>query len=218
MINKKRYTIGDACVCWSLGDEIDVGLSNLVLTVYRILSKMKDDGMLEILDLVPSYKALAVHFNPGIDPVKTIIPVVDDIVDRQLDVYRKGDLKSVSGTLHDLPVVYQGEDLERVAGLTGLTIRQVINLHKKPKYIVAMIGFLPYYPYLIGLDPKLTTPRLASPRARIPDGSVAIGGAQTGIYPTQSPGGWNLIGTTDPKRLELIRPGDQIRFSEVDQL
>jgi KipI family sensor histidine kinase inhibitor len=81
-----------------------------------------------------------------------------------------------------------------------------------------MIGFQPHFPYLIGLNKLLETPRLDSPRSRVPAGSVGIGGCQTGIYPQNSPGGWNLIGITDPDLLTQLQPADRLRFKEVQSL
>ncbi len=99
-----------------------------------------------------------------------------------------------------------------MADLNGLDVATVIDLHAAAEYTVAMVGFQPHFPYLIGLDDRIATPRLDSPRTRVPAGTVAIGGAQTGIYPRQSPGGWNMIGTTDPSRLIPINPGDTVIF------
>ena len=90
----------------------------------------------------------------------------------------------------------------------------MVTIHTKAEYTVAMVGFLPHFPYLTGLDKKIETPRLDNPRTKVPKGSVAIGGAQTGIYPVESPGGWNLIGTTDPLLLVDIEPGDIVEFKE----
>jgi KipI family sensor histidine kinase inhibitor len=116
-----------------------------------------------------------------------------------------------------IPVVYDGADLARVAEFTGMRPEDVIRLHAGVAYPVAMVGFKPYFPYLIGLDPRLETPRLESPRTRVPAGSVAIGGAQTGIYPEESPGGWNLIGRMAPERLQVILPGDTIIFIQSEK-
>jgi inhibitor of KinA len=115
-----------------------------------------------------------------------------------------------------LPVLYKGEDLARVADYCGLTEEDVIDRHSRGRYTVAMVGFKPYFPYLLGLDPKLETPRLDTPRVKIPAGAVAIGGAQTGVYPEESPGGWNLIGSTDPELLKQIEPGDTILMKRVE--
>ena len=118
-----------------------------------------------------------------------------------------------------IEVTYNGEDLSAVAASTGLGEDEVIGLHSQPTYTVAFLGFSRGFPYLEGLDQRLWLPRRDSPRTRIPAGSVAIGAAQTGIYPLDSPGGWHLLGHTDvvlfdercdpPSR---VQPGDQVRF------
>jgi inhibitor of KinA len=121
----------------------------------------------------------------------------------------------------EIPVVYNGIDLQRVAELHSLTPRDVIEFHSASIYKVYMLGFSPGFPYLGDLDPRLHTPRLASPRTRVPAGSVAIGGEHTGIYPVESPGGWNIIGHTNVKVFDsaregpgmfLLRQGDRVRF------
>lgn len=117
-----------------------------------------------------------------------------------------------------IPVVYDGEDIELVAELHNISVEEVIKKHTAPEYQVAMVGFKPYFPYLIGLDEELVTPRLDSPRTSIPAGAVGIGGAQTGIYPEESPGGWNLIGRTDPELLKQVKPGDILLMREVESL
>jgi inhibitor of KinA len=214
---KRVYFLGDSCICWSLGNSISEALSDLVLRIYPTLSRQKQLGTLAIDDLVPSYNALAVYFDPTRQNVTALRKAIDTIVDNEIN--RASETNSEYDLIvHTLPTVYQGEDLPLVAQKNGLTVDQVIELHQKPRYKVAMVGFLPHFPYLIGLDPKLETPRLDSPRTKVPKGSVAIGGAQTGIYPRESPGGWNLIGTTDPVLLEPINPGDCIIFKQVDHL
>ncbi|WP_043598285.1 5-oxoprolinase subunit PxpB [Dyella ginsengisoli] len=125
-----------------------------------------------------------------------------------------------------VPVCYGGDagpDLDEVARLTGLGADEVVARHAAGHYRVAMLGFAPGFPYLLGLDPVLAVPRRADPRTRVPAGSVAIGGAQTGIYPDTLPGGWQLIGRTplrlfDPAADEptALRPGDRVRFAPID--
>ena len=88
----------------------------------------------------------------------------------------------------------------------------MIKRHTAVEYMVAMIGFRPHFPYLLGLDPSLVTPRLDTPRLKVPAGAVAIGAEQTGVYPEASPGGWNILGMTDPELLKAINPGDTIVF------
>jgi KipI family sensor histidine kinase inhibitor len=126
----------------------------------------------------------------------------------------------------EIPVCYGGDfgpDLDALASHAKLTAADVIARHTAATYTVAMLGFAPGFPYLFGLDPALEMPRRASPRTRVPAGSVAIGGAQTGIYPSELPGGWQLIGRTplalfdaqrDPP--SLLMPGDRVRFVAID--
>lgn len=136
------------------------------------------------------------------------------------------------GRLLELPVCYDGPDLEWVAERSGLTVAQVVAAHSKPEYVVRMMGFMPGFPYLDGLDPRLQLERRASPRDYIAPGSVAIGGPHTGIYSVGSPGGWHLLGRTsqplfqpehaqgaepDPLRVFALRPGDCVRFIPTEQ-
>jgi inhibitor of KinA len=125
----------------------------------------------------------------------------------------------------EIPVTYNGADLERVARVHDLTTDEVCRLHAEPLYKVYMLGFAPGFPYLGDLNPRLQTPRLASPRARVTAGSVGIGGEHTGIYSIESPGGWNIIGHTplrlfDPSRgdgeaMFLLKRGDRVKFVPV---
>jgi KipI family sensor histidine kinase inhibitor len=134
------------------------------------------------------------------------------------------------GELHEVPVVYDGPDLESVAAQIGLSIDEVIGIHSAPTYTVRMLGFAPGFPYLAGLDQRLHLPRKGSPRKRIEPGAVAIGGSHAGIYSVASPGGWHLLGRTewvlfdpaaargsgpDAKKVFLFSPGDQLRFQPV---
>lgn len=123
---------------------------------------------------------------------------------------------------HTVEVVYDGIDLDEVASLTGISATEVIRLHAAPTYTVAFLGFSRGFPYLVGLDERLVVPRLASPRTRVPAGSIAVGGPFTGIYPASSPGGWRLIGHTDAVLFDerrdppsVLAPGDRVRFVAV---
>lgn len=128
----------------------------------------------------------------------------------------------------DIPVRYGGEDgpdLPAVAEHAGLSVEEVVRRHASAEYVVFFVGFQPGFAYLGGLDPVLHMPRRAVPRIEVPAGSVGIGGAQTGIYPTVSPGGWQLIGRTesllfDPAREPptLLQPGDRVRFTVVEAI
>lgn len=202
--------IGDACVSLVFGEEISLATSEKVLAAYQTLrqSRLRED--LGLLDLVPSYCSLAVHLCPGRDPVAVREALGDFFASE-----REAASHAPTGQRFEIPVCYDGPDLERLARTHGLAIEEVIRIHSDTDYRIAMIGFRPHFPYLIGLDPRLETPRLKTPRTRVPAGSVGIGGAQTGIYPEDSPGGWNLIGGTEPKRLQQLRPGDVLRFTRV---
>ena len=122
----------------------------------------------------------------------------------------------------EVPVRYGGPDLDDVARLAGMTADEVIVLHSGAEYVVYFLGFSPGFPYLGGMPEALATPRLASPRLRVPAGSVAIGGSQTGIYPVASPGGWRIIGRTplelfraDREPPALLAMGDRVRFTRL---
>ncbi len=214
MIHMKHYWIGDSCIGWSLGEVIDRDLSAKILRSYQAVKACKMLRDLGVVDVVPSYNALAVHLHPQrTDSPEPIIARVESLLadENENDSAREGK------TVH-LPVVYDGEDLPRVAKHSGLSIPEVIEAHCGGDYQVAMVGFQPHFPYLLGMDSRLETPRLDSPRECIPAGAVAIGGAQTGIYPAVSPGGWNLIGQTDPGLLTSIEPGDRIIFERKEAL
>jgi inhibitor of KinA len=120
--------------------------------------------------------------------------------------------------IKEIPVIYDGPDLQRVADHNQLSIDEVRQRHAAVIYKVYMLGFSPGFPYLGDLDPRLHTPRLASPRIRVSAGSVAIGGQHTGIYPSETPGGWNIIGRTTVKLFDrdqmtfFFQPGDHVKF------
>lgn len=129
------------------------------------------------------------------------------------------DLKPSRGSLHVLPVEYDGRDLDELAQHAGLTAAEVIARHTAPEYVVYFLGFQAGFAYLGGLDPRLHLPRRARPRARVEAGSVAIGGTMTGVYPFASPGGWSVIGRTNRAVFDraldepvLLAPGDRVRF------
>jgi len=115
----------------------------------------------------------------------------------------------------EVPVSYDGEDLEEFAGGVGMSVDEVVRLHTKPIYHVEAIGFAPGFPYLAGLDPRLHRARKETPRTRIPEGSVAIGGSHTGVYTIPSPGGWHLLGTTSLKLFDRNRPEEEMFLLEV---
>lgn len=175
-----------------------------------------------IVEIVPSFKTITVYY----DPLSTSY---SDVFKDVLVTCEKmnGEHSASSKQIITIPTCYGstfGEDLEHVASIHNLTEEEVIKLHSSANYLVYMIGFLPGFPYLKGLRDELKTPRLATPRLKVPQGAVGIGGDQTGIYPLESPGGWNLIGRTpirlfDPTKTSpfLLKAGDTIRFTPISR-
>ncbi|TWT88575.1 KipI antagonist [Pseudobythopirellula maris] len=168
-----------------------------------------------VTDIVPAYGVVVVHFDP--------LHAGQEAVAEWAAGVRLGKASKQKPAEVEVPVLYQGEDLAEVARHCGLSAEEVIERHAGAAYRVRAVGFLPGFPYLDGLPPELATPRRATPRTRVPAGAVGIGGAQTGVYPLASPGGWNLIGQTpielfDPDREPpaLLRPGDMVRFRPID--
>lgn len=211
----KINRISQTCISLAFGDEISTETSNVVLDIY---TKLKSYGigtklLSNVVDVVPSYTELALHCNCVITPFiqSELIDAVNDITASDIPWWKKLFGKKTVV----IPVKYDGEDLDRIASLTNLSVEEIINIHAGTTYTVAMVGFKPHFPYLIGMDKRLEVPRLESPRKKVPEGAVAIGGQQTGIYPVSSPGGWNLIGSTDPKYLEKISAGDSVKFKVV---
>lgn len=189
--------------------------------VHRAVVRIREVQPAWLRDLVPTYASLAVFFDP--DAIDALA------VERWLDVQLADDNIATdigASRCIEIPVVYGGEfgeDLDSAALELGLPSAMLAERHAAATYTVAMIGFAPGFPYLSGLDPALALHRLATPRTRVPAGSVAIGGAQTGLYPRESPGGWRLIGRTplrlfDPTRPSpsLLSPGDRVRFVAID--
>ncbi len=177
-----------------------------------------------LVEFVPAYTTILLVFDPKIVPEPK--HAAQDLLERfQAACHAKLQTSPVK----EIPVRYDGEDLEAIARKPAMTVEQVCELHSAPVYRVYMLGFSPGFPYLGDLDPRLHTPRLASPRVNVRAGSVAIGGGHTGIYTVDSPGGWNIIGHTplkifDPMRGEpngpddamfWLKPGDRVKFVRV---
>jgi len=209
------HPCGDRALTVELGDRIDESVNARVCKLAALISQTKLPGVQET---VPTFRALLVLYDPGI----TSYPKLRRALTRLLTKCEHAD--AAGGRIFELPVLYNGPDLPDVAAHAGISESEVVARHSKPAYLIYMLGFLPGFAYLGGLDPSIVTPRLTTPRTKIPAGAVGIGGEQTGIYPLDSPGGWRLIGMTpvkpyDPAREEpiLYRAGDRIRFIPVDQ-
>lgn len=174
-----------------------------------------------VVETVPAFASLLIFYDPLVTEYDAVAAAVQKLAQAP-----DSDTAAEEGRLVEIPVCYGGAfgpDLPFVAEHAGLTETEVIRLHAGRDYPIYMLGFLPGFPYLGGLDERLFTPRLPTPRTAIPAGSVGIGGEQTGVYPIASPGGWQLIGRTP---LKLFDPsvgrlpyaaGDRIRFCPITQ-
>jgi KipI family sensor histidine kinase inhibitor len=182
-------------------------------TVHRLHAALRQLAPPGVVELVPAYRTVLIVAEPDragvLDELAAALPELE-----------LPPAEAVAGDTVEVPVRYDGEDLPEVARLTGLSAEEVVRHHTAPEYTVAFLGFSPGFPYLVGLDPALEVPRRDTPRTSIPAGSVGLAGNQTGIYPTASPGGWQLIGRTELKLFDpgrdppaLLAPGARLRFT-----
>lgn len=199
------------------GADIDPAVVDAVAALTHAIDRAHVVG---VTDVVPSYSTILIEFDPSV--------VDGERIEAELRGIAASGVEELDreARVVIIPVVYGGEfgpDLIEMAAEIGLEPGEVIERHGGGDYRVACMGFSPGWAYLLGLPPELTVPRLANPRTRVPAGSVAIGGAQTGVYPSETPGGWRLIGRTplrmfDPGRDEpfLLQPGDHVKFAPID--
>jgi KipI family sensor histidine kinase inhibitor len=206
---------GDAALSVEFGDEIDPGLNARVLE----LDARLQDSSARIVETVPTYRSLLVHYDPTATDFESLKAAV-------LDASRDFSDEVRQGRLWQVPVIYGGAfgvDLGEVADRHGLTPAQLIEKHAAPVYRVYMLGFVPGFAYLGGLDPAIATPRRAAPRTRTPAGTISIGGIQALIASIEAPSGWHLLGRTPvrsfmPRRdpVFLFEAGDRVRFQPID--
>lgn len=209
---------GDCALVISFGNEISEALNLKVRSLKLATEKV---GIPGIIEMTPTYCSLMVHYNP-LEIGYSIL------IEKMLEINESlGDIDLPEPSVIEIPTLYGGAfgpDLENVASLNGLTTDEVIQIHASGQYRIFMLGFTPGFPYLGGMDDRIATPRLATPRTKIHAGSVGIAGSQTGVYPIDSPGGWQIIGRTplalyDPERAEpiLLKAGELIKFIPIDQ-
>ena len=208
----RTQPLGDSAITIAFGTERS---AELLTQVHAAAASLAAAGLPEVQDIVPAYLGVAVFY----DPLQTsyremttkLLPVCE----------RAAAATMVSGKSreHEIRVTYDGPDLEQVSVAAGLSVEEIIARHSGRSYIVDLLGFVPGFGYLSELDSALQLPRRSQPRPRVPAGSVAIAGAQTAVYPLDTPGGWHIIGRTDCLMFDplsdppaLLRAGDKVRF------
>lgn len=215
VITYKPY--GDKGILIELGKEISEEINNRVVIFSQIIEK---ENHSHITDVIPSYNSILVIYNP-------LEKSYDDLINNIKSLEKKiSKIEKINYKVIHIPVIYggeYGEDLEIVANHNKLSKEDVVKIHSETYYRVYMLGFTPGFPYLGGMSEKISTPRKKTPRKQIKKGSVGIGGNQTGIYSTNSPGGWQIIGRSpleffDVKKSKpLLKPGDLIKFEPIDE-
>ena len=218
MANVRFLLTGDTSLCAEFGNEINEQI-NAEIRAFNIL--LSEKRMAGIVETVPTYRSLMIHYDPGVITYSQLVKELEGMT-KQLD-----QVEIPPSDLLEIPVLYGGEmgpDLAFVAEHAKLSEEEVIEIHTSTEYLIYMLGFTPGFTYLGGMSDKIETPRLTTPRVLIPAGSVGIAGKQTGVYPIDSPGGWQLIGRTpvrmyDPDREVPILPqaGQYIKFYRIDQ-
>lgn len=219
MYQQPRFLFGgDKALYIELGDSISPEINRRVKSLVSSIDEASIPG---VIDLAPTYRSILVYYDP--------LQITLDDLQRKLIALGQRSTKETSevSRVVEIPAVYGGEhgpDLDFVASHNNLTREEVVRIHMGSDYLVYMLGFNPGFPYLGGMSGKIATPRLNTPRVKIPAGSVGIAESQTGVYPLDSPGGWRLIGRTpvpifDPSRdpPAIAQAGDFIRFVAIDE-
>lgn len=210
---------GDSSLIIELGNEISPIINYNLKKITDYLDSLKHPA---IKDLLPTYRSVIVYY----DPLLITFEKLKDIVEKNCKI-DDTNVDSMKKFIVEIPVLYGGEygpDIENIATHNNLSIEEVIKVHTSGEYLVYMLGFTPGFPYLGGMDKRIATPRLKTPRTKIPGGSVGIAGEQTGVYPIESPGGWQLLGRTplnffDPNNEKpfLINAGEYIKFVQISE-
>jgi KipI family sensor histidine kinase inhibitor len=219
MYEKTKYlNAGDKSLVIEFGDSIEEQINAKIRSLTLAIER---EGIIGLIETIPTYRSLMIIYEP-------MLIELDELIDKVKSIETKMDeMKLPDAKIIEIPTLYGGEfgpDLEFVAEHNKTSLEEVIKIHTSRSYLIYMIGFTPGFPYLGGMNDKIATPRLQTPRTKIPVGSVGIAGKQTGIYPIESPGGWQLIGRTpvklyDPNREEpvLLNAGDYIKFIQIDE-
>ena len=211
-------TAGDSALLIEFGKDISPETNRKITALVQLMREQHIEG---IVDVIPAFCSLLINYDPRVLSYEELKERMEHLLKMETKT------EATRKRIFEIPVCYGGEygpDIENIAEHAGLSIEEVIKIHSSKDYLIYMLGFLPGFTYLGGLDERIHTPRLASPRLKIRAGSVGIGGSQTGIYPLDSPGGWQLMGMTpvrtyDPERQTpiLVEAGDYIRFIPIDK-
>ena len=211
----------DSSILIEFGNSIDYSIN---ARVYALQGEIERSDFIDtVVETIPAYRSLLIEYNVEVVTYAEIRNHVDILVKRT--VASEDPISDLGTESHQIPVAYGGEfgpDLETVSKHAGIDVEEVIAIHSGTDYHVFMLGFAPGFPYLGGMDERIACPRLSTPRTRVPTGSVGIAESQTGVYPNESPGGWQLIGRTpialfdvnaDPPSAML--PGTQVNFVPI---
>ena len=211
--------VGDCAISIDFGQVIDPKINRHIRQTIERIQELKLDG---ITELVPTYCALLIQYDAMLYSYSDICNLMEALLEPSAT-----DDANERVTVIEIPTVYGGEfgpDLGYVASHNNLSEDEVVSIHSGTDYLVYMLGFIPGFTYLGGMDPRIATPRLSSPRTLIPAGSVGIAGEQTGTYPSDSPGGWQIIGRTpvtmydmSKEQAALLSAGDYVRYVPIDE-
>ena len=203
----RTHPLGDAALLAELGTRLDTALNTRAIALAAALKKRRD-----VHQAIAGYASVTVQFDPDRVTYEALAAAVKRLASKRPPM-------AEPGRLHRIPVVYDGPDIEAVSAVLGLAAARIVELHTRPIYRVFLVGFVPGWGYLGPLPEELELPRRQVPRTKVPAGSVAIAGRQTGIYPLATPGGWHLIGRTPVKLFlpesdppSLFRAGDRVKF------
>jgi len=215
----KIFPLSDSAITIDFGNVIDENINDIVMQLFQYCINNPFMGMKEAM---PAYASLTIFYDvfsvrKKYTSFKTAYAFVEDYLIKSCENIGEGE--SFEKRTIEIPVAYDGEDLSYVADYHQISEVRVVELHTTPTYRVYMMGFLPGFAYMGGLDTRIATPRRATPRKKVPAGSVGIAGSQTGIYPSESPGGWQLIGRTELQlympsadEITLLKAGDLVKF------
>lgn len=216
------HPISESLLTISFGNSISTEINKRVFKAYQALLKNKHGAW---LDIIPAYSTVSIAYD--VLSIRKQHASAFQCVKEEVEriITQASSSEEITSRKVEIPVCYDPEfglDIERIKKEKGVSTEELIQIHSSQSYQVFMIGFLPGFAYMGSVDARIATPRIPTPRTHVPAGSVGIAGEQTGIYPLDSPGGWNIIGKTsvklfDPKREEpvLLKPGDRVTFTPI---